>query len=164
MNDIDPEIFILKMDIVAAGTLLRVGRGAQDFCPVELLSIGDDVFDPVEDRLVEIAEMSCLTLDDDTIRDRGYSPKRLDSEGGASALVYAVKVPTLLARHGYTPPIRREYKLPEGTVFYALSFERRTILQSPSCLCEFVRPSPYTIQTTPQRSAAPLAALIDEGR
>lgn len=146
------EIFILKMDVVAAGTLLRIGRGVQDFRPVESLSIGDDVFDPLEERLVEITDMSCLTLDDETIRDRGFSPKRMDQEGRAPALIYAVKVPILLARTGNAPPIRSEYKLPEGTVFYALAFERRTVLQSPTCLCEFVRPSQYTIQNTPQRS------------
>lgn len=156
MIETSQEIFVLKVDIVAAGTRLRVGYGLQDFCLVENLSVGDEVFDPIEERLVEITELACVTLDSDTIRDRGFSPKVLARDTAPNPLVYGVKVPVLLARHGYTPPIRGEYKLSEGTVFFALGFERRAIVETPSCLCEFARPSNYTIQNTPQRPASSL--------
>lgn len=153
-------MFILKVDIIAAGTRLRVGRGMTDFAAVECLTIGDEVFDPIEERLVEITEVACVTLDSETIRARGFSPKTILGDTSAQPLVYAVKVPVLLARSGYVPPIRGEHVLTEGTVFFALGFERRAIVETPSSLCEFVRPSHYTIQNTPQRSPAVMRADV----
>ena len=151
-------IFVLKLDIVAAGTLLRVGSGISEFCPVEQLTIGDELYDPVEERLVEITEIACVTLDNDTIRDRGFSPKLMAGESGASPLIYGVKVPVVLARNGYTPPIRGEHSLEEGTVFFALGFERRAIVETPAALCEFVRPSAYAFESSPRRSPTVLGA------
>lgn len=151
-------IFILKLDIVAAGTLLRVGAGRDDFCPIERLAIGDEVFDPIEERLVEITEMACVTLDSETIRDRGFSPKMLAGDTSPHPLIYGVKVPVVLARGGYTPPIRGEYTLDEGTVFFALGFERRAVVETPSAFCEFVRPSAYAHESSPRRSPTVLGA------
>lgn len=152
MREANAGIFILKVDIVAAGTLLRIGRKPQDLSCIEKLSIGDEVYDPIEERLVEITEIACVTLDGDTVRDRGFSPKILPGDTSPNPLIYGVKVPVLLARGGYTPPIRGEYTLTEGMVFYALGFERRTIVETPSALCEFVRPSVYAFETTSKRS------------
>jgi hypothetical protein len=152
VTDDTTKIFILKVDVVASGTLLRIGRNASDLCRVEDLSIGDDVFDPVEERLVEITEIACVTLDNDTIRDRGFSPKMLGGKTSSMPLIYGVKVPVLLTRNGYTPPIRGEYTLTDGLVFYALGFERRTIVETPSALCEFVRPSLHAFESAPRRS------------
>ncbi len=149
-------MFILKLDIVATGTLLRTGRRSGDFCAVESLSVGDEVYDPTEERLVEITEMACVTLDAETIRDRGFSPKQLAGDTSKSPLIYGVKVPVILTRSGYTPPIRGEYVLTEGVVFYALGFERRAIVETPTALCEFVRPSAYAFESSPRRSPSVL--------
>ncbi len=145
-------IFILKVDIVAAGTHMRVGARRAEFCAIEQLAIGDEVFDPIEERLVEITEMACVTLDRETIRDRGFSPKILAGDTSANPLLYGVKVPVVLARSGYTPPIRGEHTLTDGTVFFALGFERRTVVETPSAFCEFVRASSYAFESSPRRS------------
>ncbi len=147
-------IFVLKVDIVAAGTLLRVGARANDFRPVEELTLGEEVFDPIEERLIEITEMACVTLDADTVRDRGFSPKVLAGTPATHPLLYAIKVPTLVSRAGYVPPIRGEFQLPEGTVFFALGFERRAVLESPASYLEFMRASNYGLETGPRRSGA----------
>lgn len=156
LTEPDTGHFILKVDIVAAGTLLRVGRMANDRCPVEELSVGDDVYDPIEERLVEITEMACVTLDQETIRDRGYSPKILQAGPHVLPLIYGVKVPVVLPRKGYVPPIRGEFPLPEGVVFFAFGFERRAIIETPAAMCEFVRPSAYAFESTPRRSPSVL--------
>lgn len=145
-------IFLLKVDLVAAGTKLRVG--ATEFQLVEHLSLGDEIYDPIQDRLVEITEMACVTLDRETIRDRGFSPKKLGADT-ADALIYAVKVPTTLLRAGYTPPIRGEHHLDEGLVFFALGFERKAVVETPTSYCEFVRPSLYAIENIAGRANPP---------
>lgn len=147
-------IFILKTDLVAAGTVLRVGRGASDFCAVESLCLGDEIFDPIADRHIEITEMACVTLDGETIRDRGFSPKKLAGDMSNNPLIYAVKVPSILTRVGPVPPIRGEYELQGGTVFFAFAFERRATVETPSTYCEFVRPSNYAFETPARRSPA----------
>jgi hypothetical protein len=145
-------LFVLKVDIVASGTLLRVGRRSNDSMPVEKLSVGDEIFDPIDQRLVEITEISCVTLDTDTIHDRGFSTKLLQKDSQSARLIYGVKVPILLSRNGYRPPIRGEYALQEAQVFYAMGFERRAIVETPSALCEFVRPSFYAFESMPRRN------------
>jgi len=146
-------IFILKADLLAAGTALRVGRDSHDMRKIEDLSLGEEVFDPVEERLCEITEIACVTLDRDTIRDRGFSPKLMAGDSIRAPLLYGVKVPTVLARAGYVPPIRGEYALAEGTVFFALGFERRTIVETPIAFVEFMRPSHYAFETPLRRNA-----------
>lgn len=143
------EIFLLRVDLVAAGTKLRVGPGQDDFLCVEDFSLGDEIFDPIEGRLVEITEIACVTLDAETIRDRGFSPKKL--EDGPVALIYAVKVPKTLARRAELSPIRGEYELPEGMVFFALGFERRAVIGTQTGYCEFMQPSNYAINNIPKR-------------
>ena len=147
-------IFILKADIVAAGTQLRAGFARTDFRSVEELSLGEELFDPIEERLVEITEMACVTLDPDTIRDRGFSPKLLAGDTSPRPLLFSIKAPVLLARAGYVPPIRGEYALPEGTVFFALGFERRTIVETPSAYVEFMRANNYAFETPLRRNPA----------
>ena len=117
-------IFLLKVDLVAAGTKLRVGAGRHEFHLVEHLSLGDEIYDPIQEKLIEITEMACVTLDRETIRDRGFSPKKLgdDSE---NSLIYAVKVPKILGRTGSSLPIRGEYHLSEGLVFLPLDLSAR---------------------------------------
>jgi hypothetical protein len=137
-------VYLLRVDVVAAGTALRTGPGAAEFRRIEELSLGDEIYDPIQDRLVEITEMACVTLDADTIRDRGFSPKKLGEDG--AGLIYAVKVPKTLSRQGYVPPIRGEYALPEAMVFFALGFERKATVETAAHYCEFVRPSQYAIE------------------
>lgn len=156
MTDLNTGIFIQKVDVLATSTLLRVGRKRDDICCIEDLSVGDEIYDPTEDRHVEITEMACVTLDGETVRDRGFSPKLLQGHSGAASLIYAVKVPVVLARGGYTPPIRGEFALTEGIVFYALGFERRAIVETPAALCEFVRPSLHAFESTSRRSPSVL--------
>lgn len=156
MTDKHEGIFILKVDVLASGTRLRVGRGAADMCLIEDISIGDEVFDPIEGRLVEVTEIACVTLDNDTIRDRGFSPKRLAGGLPNSSLVYAVKVPVLLSRNGYTPPIRGEFVLDTSLVFYALGFERRAIIETDATMCEFVRPSMHAFESASRRTPSVL--------
>jgi hypothetical protein len=146
-------IFLLKVDLVAAGTKLRVGSGAAEFRLVEHLSLGDEIYDPIQEKLIEITEMACVTLDFETIRDRGFSPKKLGET--AEALIYAVKVPKTLARTGYTPPIRGEHQLTESLVFFALGFERKATVETPTTYCEFVRPSLYAIENIAGRAKPP---------
>ncbi len=147
-------VFILKTDLVAVGTKLRTGAGVDDFCLVESLSIGDEIYDPIEHRMAEINEMSCVTLDAETIRARGFSPKKLSGDLSDNPLIYAIKVPNLVARLGDSLPIRGEFELLEGTVFFAFGFERRATVETPSCYCEFVRPSNYAFETPARRSSA----------
>ena len=144
-------LFLLKVDLVAAGTKLRVGSGVTEFRLVEQLSLGDEIYDPIQEKLIEINEMACVTLDRETIRDRGFSPKKL-GEDTPEALIYAVKVPKTLVRTGYTPPIRGEYLLTEGLVFFALGFERKAVVETPTSYCEFVRPSLYAIDNIAGRA------------
>ena len=158
MTDLDAGIFILKVDALASGTMLRVGRHRADLSPVEDLCVGDEVYDPIEERLVEITDISCITLDSDTIRQRGLSPKLMAGGALNAALVYGVKVPTMLARNGYTPPIRGEFALSEGTVFYTLCFERRTIVETSVALCEFARPTMHAFETASRRTPSVLPA------
>lgn len=148
-------IFLLKVDLVAAGTKLRVGSGQAEFRLVEHLSLGDEIYDPIQEKLIEITEMACVTLDRETIRDRGFSPKKLGEDTKAESLIYAVKVPKILARTGYTPPIRGEYHLEEGMVFFALGFERKAAVETPTTYCEFVRPSLYAIDNIAGRGKPP---------
>jgi hypothetical protein len=152
MTDRNAGIFVLKVDVLASGTQLRVGRSPADLSRIEDISIGDEVYDPIEERLVEVTEIACVTLDRDTIRDRGFSPKLLAGGSLNASLVYAVKVPVLLARNGYTPPIRGEFSLDDSMVFYALGFERRTIVETTAALCEFARPSVHAFESTSRRS------------
>lgn len=154
MIDQSSGIFILKADIVATGTLLRAGPDMSDFRAVEELSLGEELFDPIEDRLVEITEMACVTLDSDTLRARGFSPKLLAGDTSPRPLLYGIKVPVLYARAGYVPPIRGEYTLPEGTVFFALGFERRTVVETPSAYVEFLRANNYAFETPLRRNPA----------
>jgi hypothetical protein len=147
-------LFILKTDLVAAGTLVRTGKGPDDFCAVETLSIGDEIYDPIEQRTAEINEMSCVTLDSETIRARGFSPKKLTGDLSDNPLIYGIKVPNLVARLGDSLPIRGEHELLVGTVFFAFGFERRVTVETPSCYCEFVRPSNYAFETPARRSPA----------
>lgn len=146
-------IFLLKVDLVAAGTRLRVGARSSEFYPVEQLCLGDEIYDPIQEKLIEITEMACVTLDRETIRDRGFSPKKLD--GDAGALIYALKVPKTLARSGFAPPIRGEHQLDEGLVFFALGFERKAVVETPITYCEFVRPSLYAIDNILGRGKLP---------
>ena len=139
-------VYLLRVDVVAAGTALRTGRAAGEFRPIEELSLGDEIYDPIQDRLVEITEMACVTLESDTIRDRGFSPKKLGEDGAGPVLIYAVKVPKTLPRQGYVPPIRGEYALPQAMVFFALGFERKATVETAARYCEFVRPSQYAIE------------------
>ncbi len=148
-------IFLLKVDLVAAGTRLRVGAGLTEFYPVEQLSLGEEIYDPIQQKLIEITEMACVTLDRETIRDRGFSPKKMGGDAGAEALIYAVKVPKTLARIGFAPPIRGEYQLDEGLVFFALGFERKAVVETPTTYCEFVRPSLYAIDNILGRGKSP---------
>lgn len=148
-------IFILKVDLVAAGTKLRIGSGIAEFRLVEHLSLGDEIYDPIQEKLIEITEMACVTLDLETIRDRGFSPKKLGEDTAAEALIYAVKVPKTLPRAGYIPPIRGEYQLTESVVFFALGFERKAIVETPTTYCEFVRPSLYAIDNIAGRAKPP---------
>jgi hypothetical protein len=146
-------MFLLKVDLVAAGTKLRAGSGAAEFRLVEHLSLGDEIYDPIQEKLIEITEMACVTLDFETIRDRGFSPKKLGED--TAALIYAVKVPKTLHRAGYTAPIRGEYHLTEGLVFFALGFERKAVVETPTTYCEFVRPSLYAIDNIAGRAKMP---------
>ena len=85
---------------------MRIGRGIDEFASVETLSLGDEIYDPIVGRLVEITEMACVTLGADTIRDRGFSPKKLGDD--SAAMIYAVKVPNTALRRDKVPPIRGE--------------------------------------------------------
>lgn len=147
-------IFLLKVDLVAAGTRLRIGAGPGEYRLVEHLSLGEEIYDPLQGKLIEITEMACVTLDSETIRDRGFSPKKLGHDT-PEPLIYAVKVPKILARTGYTPPIRGEYHLQEGMVFFALGFERKASVETPTSYCEFVRPSLYAIDNIAGRAKPP---------
>lgn len=148
----DPSgIFLLKVDLVAAGTRVRIGRGIDEFASVETLSLGDEIYDPIVGRLVEITEMACVTLDADTIRDRGFSPKKLGDD--PAAMIYAVKVPNTALRRDKVPPIRGEYELPQSVVFFAIGLEREATVETAVCYCEFVRPSNYAIDNIPKRRA-----------
>ncbi len=148
----ESEIFLLKVDLVAAGTRLRVG--AAEFRQVEHLSLGDEIYDPIQEKLIEINEMACVTLDIETIRDRGFSPKKLGDDT-PEALIYAVKVPKTTVRMGHMPPIRGEYHLSESMVFFALGFERKAVVETQTTYCEFVRPSLYAIDNIAGRAKMP---------
>lgn len=147
--------FFLKVDLIAAGTQLRVGSGQAEFRAVEDLSLGDEIYDPIQDRLIEITKMACITLDSETTRDRGFAPKRMMQNAAEDALIFAVKVPKTQMRAGVASPIRGQHHLTESCVFFSLGFERKAVVETPTTYCEFSRPNLYALDNIAGRTKLP---------
>jgi hypothetical protein len=48
-----------------------------------------------------------------------------------------------------------EHLLDDGMVFFALGFERKAVVETPTSYCEFVRPSLYAIDNIAGRTKPP---------
>lgn len=131
----DLSFMFLSVRMFAAGTLLRTGIEPDDFTPVEELSAGETIYDPVSGRFHDILEMSCGTLDREKARARGMEVYKLapsmtnrpvtcmiESRDMSRARV-AASVPQAAAETG------------EG-VYYGLTFDSRVVVDTGAALCE----------------------------
>ena len=73
----DLSFTFLSVRMFAAGTLLRTGVEPEDFTPVEELSAGETIYDPVSGRFHHILEMTFGTHDREKARDRTMEVYRL---------------------------------------------------------------------------------------
>ena len=112
------------------GTRLRTGPGEAEFTAVEALLVGGSVFDPVALRHVDIADMTCATLDRGKARERGMELLVLARPGG--------RLTCLVESRDLSPAHRRAPAEPQPgpqQVFYGLRLEMRAVLDTGLGLC-----------------------------
>lgn len=126
---------LLTVRLLAQGTLIRTGSAAHDFTPVEALSPGDPVFDPLAGRFHDITAMTCLTLDRQKARMLGMDLYRLDRRGPGQTLVCAIESPDL-SRGQRRPALPDQGGKAEEAVFYGLRFDLRVVIDTGAALCE----------------------------
>jgi hypothetical protein len=132
MTDLSFTFVAVRM--FAAGTPVRTGIEDADFTPIELLSAGDAVYDPVSGRFHDIAEMSCGTLDREKAREIGMEVYRL-GKSQENRRVTCMIDSRNMARGPLrdAPPARGAI---DEDVFYALAFDGRVIVDTGAALCE----------------------------
>ncbi len=128
----DQSFALLSVRMFAAGTRLRTGLAPDDFTAVEDLSAGEAIYDPINRRFHDIADMYCSTLDRERARERGLDLFRLGSVAGADPAV------TCMIESRDLSPLRRRVDLPATPleVFYGLSFGARVVVDTGTALCE----------------------------
>lgn len=131
----DLSFTFVSVRMFAAGTKLRTGLDDSDFTPVEDLSPGDAIYDPVSGRFHDIADMSCGTLDRDKARDIGmelYSLGRGQSNRPVTCMIESRNLARGPLRAAVPPtvaPLAEE-------VFYSLGFDGRVVVDTGAALCE----------------------------
>lgn len=128
----DQSFALLSVRMLAAGTKIRTGLHPEDYTAIEDLSAGESVYDPINRRFHDIADMSCGTLDRAQARARGMDVYRLGSVASAAAPV------TCMIESRDLAPARRRAAEGEGerVVFYGLTFGTRVVIDTGAALCE----------------------------
>ncbi len=133
----DQSFALLSVRMFAAGTKLRTGVASDDFTPVEELSAGETVYDPINRRFHDITDMSCGTLDRERARARGLDFYRLGPVAGPAAPVTCMIESRDLSPAGRRPAAAMaEGGTGDAQVFYGLSFGGRVIVDTGAALCE----------------------------
>lgn len=131
----DLSFTFLTVRMFAAGTRIRTGIEPEDFTPVEDLSPGETIYDPISGRFHDIQEMSCGTLDREKARSRGmevYRLGRAQSNRPVTCMIESRDLSRGPLRS--TSPHGAEDMMDE--VFYGLSFDHRVIVDTGAALCE----------------------------
>ncbi|MEY4984383.1 MAG: hypothetical protein RIR62_2649 [Pseudomonadota bacterium] len=130
----DLSFSFVSVRMFAAGTPVRTGIDEDDFTPIEFLSAGDTVYDPVSGRFHDIADMSCGTLDRDKAREIGMEVYRFGKAQENRRVTCMIE-----SRNMARGPLRdappAKGAIDEG-VFYALAFDGRVIVDTGAALCE----------------------------
>lgn len=128
----DQSFALLSVRMFAAGTKLRTGVAHDDFTAVEDLSAGEAIYDPINRRFHDIADMSCGTLDRERARVQGLDLFHLAPVASAAPPVVC------LIESRDLSPMRRKSDLvnTEAEVFYGLRFGARVVVDTGTALCE----------------------------
>lgn len=128
----DQSFALLSVRMLAAGTKLRTGIAPDDFTLVEELSAGEAIYDPVNRRFHDIADMSCGTLDRERARERGLDLFQLAPVGSTSAPVLC-----MIESRDLSPQRRKpDPANAMSEVFYGLRFGTRVVVDTGTALCE----------------------------
>lgn len=128
----DQSFALLSVRMFAAGTKLRTGLAPDDFTVVEDLSAGEAIYDPINRRFHDIADMSCGTLDRERARERG-----LDLFNLAPVASVAPPVRCMIESRDLSPVRRKtDAENTEAEVFYGLRFGARVVVDTGTALCE----------------------------
>jgi hypothetical protein len=131
----DLSFTFLSVRMFAAGTLLRTGVDPDDFTPVEELSAGETIYDPVSGRFHDILEMSCGTLDRDKARARGMEVYRLAPSLSNRPVTCMIESRDMSrGRLRAHPPQAADGNA--ESVYYGLSFDARVVVDTGAALCE----------------------------
>lgn len=127
----DQSFALLSVRMFAAGTKLRTGASPDDYTAVEELSAGESIYDPINGRFYDIADMSVGTLDRAKARAQGMDMYRIGRNGMNAAPVTCMIESRNLARPNAPQPGD------EGeAVFYGLRFGARVVVDTGAALCE----------------------------
>ncbi len=130
----DLSFTFLSVRMFAAGTLLRTGIDPQDFTPVEELSAGETIYDPVSGRFHDILEMSCRTLDREKARARGMEVYRLAPSLSNQPVTCMIESRDMSRGRLRAQP---QHGVEEAEcVYYGLSFDTRVVVDTGAALCE----------------------------
>lgn len=127
---------LLSVQMFAVGTPVRTGIGQDDYTPIEELSSGEAIYDPLSGRFHDIVDMSCGTLDRAKARARGMDVLTLPGVGNQRPLNCIVESRDM-AGDGRRRA-RPQADAPEGEqVFYGLRFRGRVVVvDTGAVLCE----------------------------
>jgi hypothetical protein len=131
----DLSFTFLSVRMFAAGTVLRTGVEPDDFTPIEELSAGEAIYDPVSGRFHDILEMSCRTLDREKARARGMEVYRLAPSLTNRAVTCMIESRDMSLGRLRAHPPQSGGETGEG-VFYGLSFDARVVVDTGAALCE----------------------------
>lgn len=126
----------LSVRMFAAGTRLRTGVDPEDFTPVEDLSPGETIYDPISGRFHDIVEMNCGTLDREKARARGMELFRLGRNQSNRPVTCMIESRDMARGplRAQTPAMAEDGSTEE--VFYGLSFDARVVVDTGAALCE----------------------------
>jgi hypothetical protein len=127
---------LLTVQMFAAGTYVRTGTGPEDYTPIEELSTGEAIYDPLSGRFHDIIDMSCGTLDRSKARARGMDMLTLPAAGNQRPLECLVE-----SRDMASDGMRRARPQDSGSereqVFYGMRFRGRVVVvDTGAVLCE----------------------------
>ncbi len=131
----DLSFTFLSVRMFAAGTLLRTGVDPDDFTPIEDLSAGEAIYDPVSGRFHDILEMSCGTLDREKARARGMEVYRLAPSLSNRPVTCMIESRDMSRGRLRAHPPQSGAETGEG-VYYGLSFDARVVVDTGAALCE----------------------------
>ena len=128
----DLSFTFLAVRMFAAGTPVRTGIEPDAFTPVEELSPGEAIYDPVSGRFHDIVEMSCGTLDRDRARARGMEMFRLAPSLSNRPVMCMIESRDM--SRGPRPTATADAG--EEEVYYSFRFDSRVVVDTGAALCE----------------------------